>query len=125
MMDKITLQSDMILFSFLVLILKFYSIYRVRRYNFFLNRTPFSFHKSKIDSCNEAKESRSMVPMERFSLEHGGDNDSEHHQRHCLLNDLELHERIGASIAIEPDAVGRHSQAILKECHTPRECYDS
>ena len=49
--DKITLQSDMILFSFLVLILKFYSIYRVRRYNFFPNLTQNHFIKAKYTAA--------------------------------------------------------------------------
>lgn len=61
-----------------------------------------------------------MVPMERFSFEQRSDNDGEHHQRHSLLNHLELHQRIGSSIAIETNAIGRHGQTVFKEGDTPR-----
>ena len=59
--------------------------------------------------------------MQRLALEEQGGEDGEDDERHHFLNDLELHQREGAAIAGEADAVGRNLARILEERDAPRE----
>ena len=61
-----------------------------------------------------------MVPMKGLALEHEGHDDGEHHQRHHLLNDLELDEVERPAIVNNAKAVGRHLAHILKQGDAPR-----
>ena len=54
-----------------------------------------------------------------FALEDSGNNDCEDDERHCLLNDLELHQREWAAIDLRADAVGWDHERIFEQCHSP------
>ena len=60
-----------------------------------------------------------MVPAQVFTLKHNGSDDGEDSQGDNLLNHLQLHQRIGASIANEAHLIGWHLKRILEEGDAP------
>lgn len=62
-----------------------------------------------------------MVPVEGFTLEEEGDNQSEDNEGDNLLDHFQLHKAEGATVAVEAEAVGWNLGAIFKECQTPGE----
>lgn len=80
-----------------------------------------SFHEDEVHGQDEADECRQVVPVQRFALEEQGGEDGEDDERHYLLDDFELHQREGAAVAGEADAVGRNLAGILEEGDAPRE----
>ena len=66
-----------------------------------------------------------MIPSERLSLEHDVGNDCEHDEADTFLHNLQLYQRERPAVSLEPDSVGRHLAAILKEGNAPREGNDA
>ena len=64
------------------------------------------FHKDKIYSCNQTAECCKVVPLQALALEEEGREDGEDQKGDNLLNDLQLHECEGTSVACEAYAVG-------------------
>ena len=77
--------------------------------------------KNEIHSGDEAEASDDVVPLD-VHVKGNHREEDEHHQGDDLLQDLELHQREGTTIALEANAVGRHLQAILEKGNTPRQC---
>lgn len=63
--------------------------------------------------------------MQVVALEHDVGNDGEDRQRDAFLNDFQLDERKGTSIADESHAVGRHLTTILQKGNAPRKHDDT
>ena len=80
-----------------------------------------SFHEDEVHGQDEADERRQMVPVQRLALEEQSGEDGEDDERDDFLDDFELHQREGASVAGKADAVGRNLAGILKESDAPRE----
>ena len=57
--------------------------------------------------------------MEALSLEEETNDDGEDGQGDDFLNDFQLNEGEGASVADETDAVGRYGKAVLDEGDAP------
>ena len=90
-----------------------------------LRRCNFLFKpKNEINSGDEAEASDNVVPLD-VHVKGNHREEDEHHQGDDLLQDLELHQREGTTIALEANAVGRHLQAILEKGNTPRQCNHS
>ena len=53
------------------------------------------------------------------------DDDGKDEQGYTLLNYFELHEREWTAIALKSYSVSWNLAAVLKECNTPREEYDT
>ena len=87
----------------------------LRRCNFLLKP------KNEINSGDEAEASDNVVPLD-VHVKGNHREEDEHHQGDDLLQDLELHQREGTTIALEANAVGRHLQALLEKGNTPRQC---
>ena len=64
-----------------------------------------------------------MVPMQTLVLEHHIGDDGKDHERHTLLNDLELYERERSSVLDKTYTISRHLTTILKESYAPGEGY--
>ena len=77
-------------------------------------------HKHEHNSQNDEQETNRVVPLKMLALKHEGDNDRKDYQRDNLLNDLQLEEREGSSVYVRPDTIGRHQEAVFKECYSPR-----
>ena len=60
-----------------------------------------------------------MIPVDGFALEDGGDDDGEDDERDSLLNDLELHQRIGTAINLGAYTVGWNHEGIFEQSHSP------
>lgn len=61
-----------------------------------------------------------MVPVEGFTLEEEGDNQSEDNEGDNLLDHFQLHKAEGAAVTGEAETVGGNLGAIFKECQSPR-----
>ena len=88
-------------------------------------RRALSLKESEEHCRDKEYERQKMIPMELLALEQETGNHSEDYQRHSLLNDLQLDKTVWPAIAREAILVGRDHKAILKECYSPRERYDS
>ena len=64
-----------------------------------------------------------MVPAELLILEGDGGEADENDERDHLLDHFQLDQGKGATVAREPNAIGRNLQAILKEGDSPAEKY--
>lgn len=62
-----------------------------------------------------------MVPVKLLVLEHHVGNGGKDNERDTLLYHLQLNQGKRSSVAHEPQSVGRHLTAILKESDDPRE----
>ena len=82
---------------------------------------PASFQEHEIDRQYQADECRQMVPVQRLSLEQQRREQREDGERHHLLNHLELHQRKGAAIPHEPDAVGGYLAHVFQKGDGPAE----
>ena len=58
--------------------------------------------------------------MQRLTLEEQRGEHGEDDERDDLLDDLELHQREGAAVAREADAVGGNLAGVLEERDAPR-----
>ena len=82
---------------------------------------PKLFNKYEENGEYQADEGCQVVPLYGLALE------KEHHyhrkdgERDHLLNNLELKQVEGTSVADKTDTVSRHSKAIFKKCYSPRE----
>lgn len=62
-----------------------------------------------------------MVPAEGETVEEEHGHQGEDYQGDALLHHLELNQRVGPSIALESDAVGRDLKAVFSQGNAPRE----
>lgn len=76
-------------------------------------------HKHEIDGCDEAKESCEVVPVKAFASESNYGEEGEDDECDNFLNNLQLHQCVGASVAFESDAVGGHLETVFKESESP------
>jgi len=77
------------------------------------------FFEYEIHCCNPEKECQSMLLSTGFILKYGCTKDHENDEGYDLLNDLQLHERKGASVTLKTHPVGRNLKAIFEECNFP------
>ena len=68
---------------------------------------------------NETPEGHEVIPLQRLALEEDDGEEGEDGYRDNLLDNLELHQREGSSIAHKPDTVCRHLAGILEERQEP------
>lgn len=62
-----------------------------------------------------------MVPLQLLALKQHVGYDTEHNERDNLLDDLELHEREGATITQKTNTIGWYLTTILQKGDNPRE----
>lgn len=61
-----------------------------------------------------------MVPMQTLATEGNDGEECEDYKSNHFLHYLQLHECVGASIAIKTDAVSRYLKTVFEERKTPR-----
>lgn len=86
---------------------------------------PGLLYKYEIDCCDEADESRQMVPMQTLSLEKNIGDEGEDDERYAFLYHFELYQGEGTTIVDETYAVGWHLATVLKESYRPTKNNDS
>ena len=79
------------------------------------------FQKYEENCQDQADKGRQMVPLDGLPLEHEHHYDGEDSERDNFLYHLELQQVERSAVACVADAVGRHGEAVFKECNTPRE----
>ena len=62
-----------------------------------------------------------MVPVEALATKTYDGEDGEDAEGNDFLYDLELHERVGTTVALKTDAIGRHLKAVFEEGEAPRD----
>jgi hypothetical protein len=80
---------------------------------------PNPLFSDKINRQHEEHEADKVIPFQLFVFEKNQGERGEYHERHDLLNDFELHEREGAAVLSEADAIGRHYEAVFKKRDEP------
>lgn len=80
----------------------------------------FRFPKGEDDGQDDTGEADKVVPAYWLSFEDGGYDDSKYCQRHTFLDNLQLHQREGASVDLATDTVGWYHEGVLEECQSPR-----
>ena len=78
-----------------------------------------SLHEYKIDSSYEQGEGCKMIPVQALASEEDvGDNGEDDEADH-LLDNLELYQGEGTSVALESQSVGRNLAAVFEEGDCP------
>ncbi len=75
----------------------------------------------EVHGKDETDEGNEVIPMEALSLKEETCNEGEDNQRDSFLNDFQLYQREGTSIARKANAVGWYGKAVFDESNTPRE----
>lgn len=84
-----------------------------------LFRPPTTSTEHKIDCQHETEESRYMIPLQLLPLKENIGNDTEDHEGDNLLDNLELHEGEGTSVALKTQTIGRYLTAVFQKGYEP------
>ena len=80
---------------------------------------PVSLLKNQIDSADQQKKCRHMIPFERKVLEEDQRKARKDYQRDHLLDDLQLDKAEWAALLLEADPIGGHLKTIFEEGYPP------
>ena len=80
--------------------------------------------KYKVDCQDKAGEACEVVPAQWVTLDKQHGKECKDNQRDNLLDNLQLPEGEWASELCATNAVGRHLEAVLKQCDAPADKHD-